>query len=119
MSPYPPILFVHHGTAEQGAAFFQRSWPEARVISDATKQFYTAFGLVRGTWSQLLGPGALVRGVQAMLKGHGIGRPVGDPLLMPGAFLIHKDHVLWQHTYHHVGDHPDFAQFTAPMESAT
>ncbi len=115
---YPPVLFFHHGTADQGAAFFGRSWPEARVVSDATKQFYTAFGLFRGTLSQLFGPGAFMRGRQAALRGHGIGRPVGDPLLMPGAFLVQKDRVLWAHPYRHVGDHPDFAQVMACAGSA-
>ncbi len=116
---YPPILFFHHGTAEQGAAFFERSWPEARAVSDATKQFYTSFGLSRGTVSQLIGPSALIRGVQAVLKGHGIGRPVGDTLLMPGAFVVHKDRVLWQHEYRHVGDHPDFVRVMAHAGLAT
>ncbi len=94
---------------DQGAAFFGRSWPEARVVSDATKQFYTSFGLSRGTVAQLFGPGALARGLQATFKGHGIGRPVGDPLLMPGAFLVQQDQILWQHTYRHMGDEPNFA----------
>ncbi len=116
MPSHPPILFFHHGTADQGAAFFGRSWPEARVVSDANKQFYTAFGLSRGSAAQLFGPGALLRGLQATLKDHGIGRPVGDPLLMPGAFLVQNDQVLWQHAYRHVGDHPDFAPVMAHNE---
>ena len=115
----PPILFFHHGTAAQGAAFFRRSWPEARAVSDATQRFYAALGLRRGTWAQLFGPGVLAQGLRAALKGHGVGRPVGDPLLMPGVFLAHKDRILWQHAYRHVGDHPDFARLVAHIEPAT
>ena len=116
---YPPILFFHYGTAAQGAAFFRRSWPEARAVSDATKRFFTAFSLKRGSVSQLFGPEVIMRGLQATLKGHGIGRPVGDTLLMPGMFLVQKDQLLWQHQYRHVGDHPDYVEVIAHARLAT
>jgi hypothetical protein len=63
--------------------------------------------------AQLFGPRALARGLQAAFKGHGIGWPVGDPLLMPGAFLMRGDQMLWSHEYRHVGDHPNLADVVA------
>ncbi len=109
---FPRVVFVHSAGAEQGARFFGRYWPGAPAISDREKRLYTAFGLERGSLVQLVGPAVIGRGARAMLRGHGIGRPAGDPLLMPGLFLIAPDgRILARHTFRHIGDHPDFARF--------
>lgn len=115
---YPAVLFFHQGTVAQGEAFFRRFWPEARAVSDAAQRFYRAFGLAHAQWHQIVGPAALLRGLQATVKGNCPGLPVGDPLMMPGAFLVQGDAILWQHPYRHVGDHPDFARIPTYLASA-
>ncbi len=35
----------------------------------------------------------------------------GSPWTMPGAFLVERDRILWQHIARHAGDHPDYQQF--------
>lgn len=53
-------------------------------------------------------------GARATLKGHTIGKPVGDPWMMPGLFLVtDTGRILWQHDYSHAGDHPNFADIPA------
>lgn len=105
---YPNILFVYMGSVVEGEAFFATAWPEARAVSDPTKQLYSAFGLERGSVGQVFGPGVMACSLRAAGKGHVVGKPVGDPWQMPGLFLVQGPDVLWSHDFAHIGDHPDF-----------
>lgn len=117
MPAYPDILFVHQGNVQEGEAFFQRFWPEARAVSDNSKTLFTAFGLVRGGIKELFSPEAFIAGVRATLSGAYGGKPVGDVRLMPGAFLIQGEQIGWQHNYRHIGDHPNFAQIPTLLKN--
>lgn len=99
----PPVLLVHMGTPEDGASFFAERWPEARAVSDASKQLYAAFGLTPGSLGQLFGARVFLAGLDAAMRGHGIGRPVGDPMMMSGWFLVDGPSVLWEHVHEHAG----------------
>jgi hypothetical protein len=105
---FPSILFFFQGSPEEGARFFERFWPEARAVSDPERFFYGAFDIGRGRLGQLLGPRVLAAGLRAAFKGNRVGRPVGDPRVMPGLLLVENDHVTWRHDFEHAGDHPDF-----------
>ena len=105
---FPPILFFFQGSPEEGAAFFERFWPEARAVSDPERFFYGAFGIGRGRLGQLLGLRVIAAGLRAAFKGNWIGRPVGDPRVMPGLLLVENDRVTWRHDFEHAGDRPDF-----------
>jgi hypothetical protein len=108
---YPPVLFFYQGTVEQGRAFFDGLWPEARAVADPDKRFYDGVELERGSVGQMFGGQVWACGVRAAAKGHFVGAPVGDPWTMPGVFLVEADgRVLWQHDFAHAGDHPDFAR---------
>ena len=106
---YPPVLIVYQGTAEDGAPFFAKLWPEIRAIADSERTLYAAFGVERANSGQLIGPGVIACGIRATLKGNFNGRTKGDPLQMPGLFLVANDTILWHHDYRHIGDNPDFA----------
>jgi hypothetical protein len=103
----PPMLFVYQGTPAAGEAFFADLWPEAKAVAAPNQQLYHAFGLARGNVSQMFGAKVWACGVRAALKGHFIGKPVGDPWLMPGVFVVHGEQVLWRHDFVHAGDHPN------------
>lgn len=101
---FPPTLLVHLGTSEEGERFFAERWPEARAVSDPAAELYEALGLARGTLGQLLGPRVLLSGVRAALRGHGVGKPVGDPTRLSGWFLVSADGALhWSHVHEHAG----------------
>ena len=104
----PDILLVYQGSVEDGREFFQRFWPEARAVSDTTKQFYQAFGLERASLKQMFGPEVVACGLRAAAKGSVAGTPVGDTRMMPGAFLVKDSEILWEHNYRHIADHPNF-----------
>ena len=106
---YPPILFFYQGSVEDGKAFFDRLWPEARAVSDFPRDFYNAMNIQRGGLKEMFGAQVWACGVRATLKGQRIGAPVGDPWVMPGLFLVEQNGtVLWQHDFAHAGDHPDW-----------
>lgn len=106
---YPPILFFYQGSIEDGHAFFERLWPEARAVSDLPRTFYNAMQIERGGMREMFGADVWACGIRATLKGQTIGRPVGDPWVMPGLFLVDQHGaILWQHDFAHAGDHPDW-----------
>ena len=113
---FPPVLFVYQATRLEGQPFFDSLWKEARAIADPQHIFFRAFHLERARLGQMVGVRPLARAVCALWKGNGAGRPVGDPLLMPGAFLVQRERVLWTHPFRHVGDHPDFASIAGMAE---
>lgn len=115
---YPPVLFFFQGTPEQGRAFFEKLWPDARAVADLPKNFYDGFGLERGGVGEMFGARVWACGVRAAAKGHFIGAPVGDPWTMPGVFLVRGADVLWQHDFAHAGDHPDWASIPALTRQA-
>ncbi len=106
---YPNVVFFFQGTVEQGRAFFAGHWKEARAISDTPLTFYKGLGIQRGGLREMFGPEVWACGWRAASKGHFIGLPVGDPFVMPGAFLVSASgDILWSHDFKHAGDHPDW-----------
>jgi hypothetical protein len=110
-SDYPPVVFVYMGSVDLGRQFFGERWPEAHAIADPRRRLYKAFGLRKGSLMQLGGPGAIMAGTRALVKGNIQSIPPAgtDPTQMPGVFLIQGDQVLWEHEFSHVGDQPDWA----------
>lgn len=106
------------GTVEDGERFFGGLWPEARAVSDHAKFFYEGFGRGRGGLLELFGPSVWVRGALAALKGNGLGMPVGDPLVMPGSYLVRDESIVWRHDATHAADHPDYARVPALLAEA-
>ena len=100
------------GTPEEGEQFLAERWPEARAVSDEGKQLYAAFGLSRGSLRQVLGLNVMKAGLRSLLSGHGVGRPVGDPMQMSGWFLVRPNpsggEVVWSDVHSNSGVERDF-----------
>lgn len=110
LAAFPPILFFAQGDLEETKEFFEAYWPEARVVADPERGLYASMGLKRGTFGEIAGLRVWTCAIRAMSKGHFIGKPVGDPYLMPGAFLVQGDQMLWNYPYKHQGDRPDWGK---------
>ncbi len=109
---FPPVIFFFQGTVADGASFFKSHWPESRAVSDSGLTFYKGFGIERGGLRDMFGPEVWACGLRAARKGHFIGRPVGDPWVLPGAFLVSASgDILKAHDFAHAGDHPDWIEF--------
>ncbi len=103
---FPALLYVHLGTLEQGATFFEDLAPAARAVSDPEQRLYLAFGVPRASALQLLDPRVWACGMRAFGGGHKPGKPIGDPLVMPGLFLVEGGRVTWEFVPEHMGGLP-------------
>lgn len=101
---WPPIVLVYQGNAEQGEALLKSLWPDAPLIADPEQSFWKALDVQRAPFRQLFGLRVWKAALGSFLRGHFIGRPVGDPLLAPGAFLVQDGEVQWRFTPEHAGD---------------
>ena len=106
---FPKVLFFYQGSPTEGRVFMRRYWPGAAAVSDPEKRFYEAFGLERGGLREMFGPPVWRARSRARAKGHSNGQRSGDIWMMPGAFLLRGERLVWSHEYQHAADHPDFA----------
>lgn len=115
------MAIVHQGTVDEGEAFLSRRWPGAPAISDPGRRLYDAFGLERGTVGQLFGPRVFAAAAGAIRYGVGLARPVGDPFVLAGAFVVDDAGVIHRaEPAAHAGSSPDFeALFAAARAAAT
>ena len=77
-------------------------------LADPDREGYRTYGLERGNAWEVIGPAAIVRGLQARRKGHRIEKIEGDAFQMPGTFIIDRNGIVRYAKYaRHSGDHPD------------
>ncbi len=112
------MVLVMQASADRGEKLLSGLWPDAPFVSDPELRLYTAFGLGRGSLGEVMGPATWLAGLRALRKGHFVGRPVGDPLVLPGLFLVHGDRVLWRHAFAHSGDQPSEEELLAGVRTA-
>ena len=84
-------------------------------LSDPDRRLYRAMGLGRGSLRQLFGLRCFVRGVAATLRGHIVGRLVGDGFQMPGAFLIRDGVVTSAYRHASAADRPDYVAIACAL----
>ena len=112
---FPALLYVHLGTVEQGDAFFSAFAPDARAVADPNRRLYKALGVPKAQALQLLDPRVWACGIRATRQGHKPGKPVGDPFVMPGLFLVEHDQVAWKFVPGHMGELPKVAEIPRPL----
>jgi hypothetical protein len=107
------LTFVHIGTEEQANTFFsQFNLNDVPRVSDPEGNLYRAFGLKRAKIRQIINGPVMKRGFQAVMKGIRQGRTVGDPLRMPGVFLIHDGKLVKSYRHETVGDMPNYRELS-------
>lgn len=112
----PPVVFVYQGTPEHGSEFFGDD-PAVVAIADPSGALFARAGIERGGLRQMFGLRSWRAGVRATLRGHRIGRRVGDPWTMPTVLAVRDGVVVAEHVGTHAGDHPDVAGLPALIET--
>lgn len=113
------LVLVHMATDGEARDFFARyGLDEVDRISDPERRLYGAFQLERARLGQIFSLRVIGRALKALFSGHGIGKPVGDPRQMPGAFLVHDGRVVEAFRPPTVADAPDYAAFAATDQGA-
>lgn len=104
------LVMVHMTDFKTAEHYFNRfNIRDAVHISDPTCRFYTAFGLTKGTTTQLFGLQTWIKGFNSsVLKGRGVGLPVGDGFQMPGVFVLQDGEVKEEFIHKVVSDRPDY-----------
>ncbi|MEM9990997.1 MAG: SelL-related redox protein [Bacteroidota bacterium] len=109
------IVFVHMSENKLAERYFHRYQLEGvDHVSDPECKYYAAFGLTRGTFTQIFGLQSWIRGFQAgILNKHLVGSQLGDGFQMPGVFVIRDGMVKEEFVHKKVSDRPDYTQLVA------
>jgi hypothetical protein len=115
-----PVL-VHLATEDQARTLFERyGVADLPRVSDPQARLYRSLGLVRGSFGQLVGPRAWIRGFRAVvIDRHGVGGPAGDGFQMPGAFLIRDGRVVRSFVHRVSSDRPDYTRLVENASTST
>jgi len=100
------VVLVGMGKPAEAEKFRQEFDVVFPLICDPEKHLYGTYGLKNASFGQIASPGLLLKGLQAVSQGHFLGRTQGDPMQMPGTFIIDKGgHFLLQHFARDAADH--------------
>ncbi len=104
------IVLVHVGEEAKVAEFLKGYGLDDLVrFCDPRCQLYRQFGLEQGNFRQLFGLRVWLRGFRAgIVDRHGIGTIAGNPLQMPGAFVVHCGRFLRGYQHEAASDRPDY-----------
>jgi hypothetical protein len=104
------IALVHMASDRQAELIFRLyGLDDLPRFSDPDRSLYSAFGLRRVTVRELLSTNLLKRGLEACIhERHAMGIPRGDPMQMPGVFIVERGRILARFIHQHPWDRPDF-----------
>jgi peroxiredoxin len=104
------LVFVHMAENDMAEEYFKKfNLSGVQHISDVSCRYYAAFGLVKGSLTQLFGLQSWIRGFTALPKyGSDTGRQLGDSFQMPGAFMIFEGELRDSYIHKHASDRPDY-----------
>ncbi|WP_395745791.1 SelL-related redox protein [Prosthecobacter sp.] len=113
------IVLGHMSTPEGFATFAARyGLADVPAVEDPQCALYKGLGLKRGRLMQLIGLRVLTAWIKSTLAGHFPGKIKGDPLQLPGAFLLHHGRAVKKHTYRDASDRPDYIALATPQQAA-
>ena len=104
-------MFVHMEEEESAKQFFEsHGLDDVPRISNPSGSLYEAFGLDRAGLREM--PSVWFRGISAIASGNFPGRPRGDVLRMPGAFVVKDGKIAKSYLHRTIAERPDIAQFS-------
>lgn len=92
------VVVIGQGTPDELSAFLEGRDVRFEVLCDPEMNAYHAYGLVRGTlWQVLFAPQVITEGLAAYQEGHKIEPIVGDPMQLPGSFVVSGGRIVFAH----------------------
>jgi len=107
------LVFVHMADNEIAIKYFKDfGLADCPHISDPSKIYYNAFGLRKGSITQLYGLQTWVRGFSAENKGNKleVSKSLGDATQMPGIFHLFDGKILESYIHKLASEKPDYMQ---------
>lgn len=104
------LALVHMASDRQAELIFRLYGLEGVPrFSDPDRSLYQAMGLRRASMRELMSTELFKRGLEACVQNrHAMGIPRGDPMQMPGVFVLHRGLILSSHVHQHPWDRPDY-----------
>ena len=104
------LVFVHMAENDTADGYFKKfKLTGVQHISDPLCRYYAAFGLVKGSLTQLFGLQSWIRGFTTLPKyGSETGNQLGDSFQMPGAFMIFEAELRDSYIHKRASDRPDY-----------
>jgi peroxiredoxin len=104
------LVLVHMAEKNIAEDFFHKfNLDGVQHISDPNCRFYTIFGLLAGSFTQLFGIQSWIRGFTIQAKyGNEVGKHLGNNFQMPGAFIISEGEIRDSYIHKYVSDRPDY-----------
>jgi len=112
------LVLVHMAPDRDAVSYLAaHGLDDAARVSDPSATLYRAFRLRRGTFRQLFGLRSWTRGLVAgLVRGHGVGRLVGDGFQLPGVFLIDGGEIVREFRHREASEVPDYEDLaTCPI----
>lgn len=110
------VALIHMATDRQAELVFRLyGMEDAARFSDPDRSLYEAFGLRRVTMRELMSKELFKRGFEACVRErHAMSVPRGDPMQMPGVFLLDRGSVAASFIHEHPWDRPRYEDFAQP-----
>ena len=110
------VVLVGMGTPSESAEFAAKFNVPFPIVADPEKKLYRKFELKRMSTLGFLSPSVALKGVAAIVGGHGIGMPQGDVRQLPGVFIIDTaGQIVFSHFSSNPADHPDSKNILAAL----
>jgi peroxiredoxin len=112
------IVFVHMTENKIAEKYFtEYNLPNVTHISDPECEFYLAFGLVKGNFSQLFGFQNWAKAFNTgLVKGYGWANQIGDGFQMPGVFVLQDGEIKSSFIHKFASDQPDYSELSKCCE---
>lgn len=108
------VVLVHMSDYDTAEGYFKKfGLKDIEHVSDPDCKYYAAFGLIKGSFSQLFGLKTWIRGFEIAATKQMLpdNKRIGDGLQMPGIFLIRHGGIVESFIHNSVADKPDFETF--------
>ena len=111
------VVLVGMGTPSESAEFAAKFNVPFPLVADPEKKLYRKFELKQMSTLGFFSPSVALKGVAAMVGGHGIGKPQGDVRQLPGVFIINTaGQIVFSHFSGNPADHPDLKAILAALQ---
>lgn len=112
------IALVVMASPTAANAFREEMQSPHPFLCDESHELYDAFGLKRGNLTQLFNLHTIRRGMEATRAGHRVGKPVGDPWVLGGTFVVSTDgKIVFSKPAHDASDNATEAEILAALRA--
>jgi peroxiredoxin len=114
------LVLIGQATPRHAAHFRRRQGLELPVLADEKRASYKAAGAKIATFSELLGPRVVAKGIVASARTGAVqGRTIGHPAQLGGTMLIRQDgSIAWAHMAEDASDNAGVAEILDAARAA-